>query len=266
MSSYSHKFEGNSPKYKKIDGRAVLMGAGETQLLDEILNDDFLDGFSDKSTEEIAQSIESKIKKIIQKRIESEILVKHGLNITSYISKSKELSQSLIDDIEDEKDKIMDYLDLEFILAGVDKDGKPRLFTITKTACYPHSTQTVAIIGSGTSFSNIELAREYRNEGIWLCEALLKVYKAKRLAENELHVGQKTDIGLIYASDDLLNGLSSIAIIEDFDDGLKELLEEELKEIKEKESKGLVKISEKLNNIFYNPANIQPQEEQSNKN
>lgn len=258
-SSQMHRFEGNVPKYKAIPDKAILLGAGDVELIDEILEDEFIQSCSQFTTREIASLVHRRIKEIVQRKIEDEILTKHGLSKETYITKNRQLSDMLIENIEDEKEDLIQSIDIEFILAGCDPDGKPKLYTIKEGGYYPHVTQNIAIIGSGTTISNLELSREYQNAQLGLSEAILKVYKAKKSAEMDFYVGRVTDIGIIYPIQSTPPGIF-IAKVEIFEEGLIDLLDGELNKIKTQELRGMGKVSQKLNNIFYQPAQIEPEE------
>lgn len=248
--SSSINFEHGNPKIKFISGRCIIMEAGDGTTSDMIIDKDIMNAdSSDLNVAEIAEMINDNIIELKKDKIEQKALSDFGLTFDK-ISKGAikgELLSYLVRKIEEVKENIQ----LEFIIAGMDKDGTAQLYKVSDNEgiqCY-NSVGFVAI-GVGTPLSLLELTKSSHNNYITLNEAVFKTYSAKKGAEKVTGVGKKTDLGFLYLeSADKNNENWNVGLIE-LSNHIP-LLDEKLDNIKNHEEKIKQETKKKLDDLIF---------------
>jgi hypothetical protein len=247
--SSSINFEHGNPKIKYIQNRAIIMEAGDASLSDLVLDKWVYEAdTANLDTIQIADVINSKIIDLRKHKIESQILSKYGMDYTSFLENSKSIEQSLLFNI---MQRIEDFdVGVEFIVAGIDKDGSPHLFVVSDEEgirCFD-SLGFIAI-GSGTGATFFDITKSPHNNKIGANEAIVKVYGAKKSAERVSGVGHQTDLGVIFTKDMDEKGANIELII--FQEDLKQKLDEELTNLLNEEKKIKETLKSKVADIIY---------------
>lgn len=245
-------FEHGNPKIKLIENRAIIMEAGDGTVSDLILDKEVLFIGSEVDVKRIADLINEKITNFKHNQI-NRLLSPFGLNQNSFIEKARELPEKVCNQIINDI-KNLD-LDLQFIVAGLDRDGNPQLFTISDQygiKCY-NSLGFVAI-GSGLPLSLLQITKTIHSNRINLSEAITKVYSAKINAERISGVGRMTDLGVLQLSGENNNFSASLVEVSQ---EYKDKINEELKKIPKSESEVHLEVQKMLDEVLYVPPQTQ---------
>lgn len=229
-------FEHGNPKIKIIPDRAIVMEAGDATTSDLIIDKEVLSIETGKlDLKQIAEKINDNIISLRTKLIDNNVLSKFGLNFNDLAT--TEIPPTTFRFIMDEIKKIEEDIDLEFILAGFDKDGSPHLFKISSNNGV-QCMNSVGFVnsGSGGILSLIEMTKSEHSNSILDSEAILKVYSAKKSAERVAGVGRKTDLGVLFLVNSEKEGEYNVGRFI-FPEDFKKLLDKELLQIKSSEAK-----------------------------
>lgn len=234
-------FEQGNAKIKLIKDRAIIMDAGDASNSDIILNKQKeFDEVAKSGVRAIAESVYKEIIKLRNEKI-NHLLSKFNLNQDDFIEKSKNMPEALYLRLFNEIDDV--DLDLKFIVAGLDNDGSPQLYTVSDERgidCF--NTVGFVAIGSGMPLSLLQITKSLHNNFIHITEALVRVYSAKKNAERTTGVGRLTDLGFLHllggSPDDFKAGL--VEIPDDYYEKIDEMLDKI--EDKEKEVHNDLKI------------------------
>jgi len=197
LSFPSTEFEHDISKFIKLTEYCYMGTSGEatrhTDVIRRIRKN--LKPNSEKSIYLISEIVKKAYIAERMKRINDQHFLPRGMNIEEFYSNMENYPPDFIDKMDD---IVEEYdLEIEVILAGVDKDGG-HIFTISNPGVVTcHDDLGYASVGSGDSHSEwVFIYNEYYPLSPKR-DALLTLYKAKKRAETAEGVGKKTDIVMI---------------------------------------------------------------------
>ncbi|HJW19137.1 MAG TPA: hypothetical protein VJ571_01090 [Candidatus Nitrosotalea sp.] len=148
------------------------------------------------SIKQTADVISEECIKFKKSTIEKDILFKYEL-ITD---KLKINPDTLAKEAKSELDSYIYELQIELIIAGIEKDAKhPEIYTINQNGnIRQHDSIGFVTIGSGESLALSELTRHRYSPYTDLSRATMLVYFAKKAAERAIGVGDNTDLVVVH--------------------------------------------------------------------
>jgi 20S proteasome alpha/beta subunit len=180
--------------------------------------------------------------------IENSILSSYNLTLDSFIARNKEMSENLINEINNRIRRFTYELEgIETIIAGVDnsiphmtKDGtSAHIYTVKDGEISCHDKLGFASIGYGSNHALSHFMLSKYTKFIPEPKALLTIHQAKKKSEVSPGVGKETDMFFIAGLGQLImfDQLQKKDIVKDLDDFYDkyiEKIEESNKEIEEK--------------------------------
>src|SRR6266852_4285986 len=180
------EFETDQTKiYPLIAGKAIALVSNSIDL-HRMLVDETIKQIEASKIEDVSQAAEiycENFKSLRRKRAESIWLAPYNLNADSFISRQRQFDQGIARDLAHRL--LEEKLEVESIIAGVDSNGTPRIYSIEDPGILT-SRDGVAFhaIGSGArQFESLFMAEGYTRTRTW-AETMFLMYSAKKKAES----------------------------------------------------------------------------------
>lgn len=194
------QFEHGNSKISRLGDNCIIMMAGNPLKGAEIINRTIIQiKTNPHSIPDIVQIISKEYQKMVNETNEQIILSTRKMTIEEFYSKSNEMSEELVNKIDDELNH--NPFELSFIICGID-NGEAHLYEVTdKGEINNYDSIGFVAIGSGAPQSIAELGKYQYGSNISLSQAIHLTYLAKKEAQRVGTVGDETDLGVIHNVD-----------------------------------------------------------------
>ncbi len=147
--------------------------------------------------------------------IESQLLSKYGLTLKTFSEQQKDLDPTFVTTTIQTIDQ--NNLGIEILVVGKDGDTPQLLKIGLNNALSDESSIGYAYIGSGSGHANSSLIESECHPTVTMDTALHAIVRAKRKAEYDPHVGEKSDIVILSESVDFIDDSNVKKIFQTYD-------------------------------------------------
>lgn len=196
------QFEHGRPKIKYLTQNCYSMIAGDSLQGEIILNNtkqrlEQIADINNAQIYQIADILSEEYKKILQKNIETEVLGRLGLSLSSISTLPSWMGINILSDVKNF------YFNPEFLIFGLQRIGETQstahLYKIgAEGKIDSYDFIGFASIGSGEDLAYNELTKYVYRPEQSLAETIYRVFAAKKVAERVQGVGKYTDLGVLH--------------------------------------------------------------------
>jgi len=203
-------------KIVKLSDSVVALFAGNITNANQVLNRalSMIQAGDDIPT--ITKKIHKALTEELIQQINLQVLAKFNLDLDTFNAQQKNFDQGFLNSVITTIDQY--NLGIEIIIAGKDGDG-PQIFVIGVDSSVVDMTPIgYATIGSGSSHANFSLIESECHPAMVHAKLLHAMVKAKRKAEYDPNVGDKSDVVIINDKVDILGDNKVKALFKKFDE------------------------------------------------
>jgi len=253
------KFEHGMPKIRALtDYCYVIMSSSDTLKSDMIISKVVQRLDENPRINEIIEQFALVLDESKKADIERDVIKRYGLTYPEFLSKSRELSDTLVQSIIHEIEIYEYNFACEFLLFSL--EPTPHIYVIDQDGKYkPHDYMGFAAIGNGAQLAFTEMTKYSYHPNIDHIQGLVRVYNTKRTAERISGVGETTDLYVLHIVEK-----DGKAQVEHWhvDDVVMDMLESSYKRISSQERKTIDRVMHKIRTYLYPNANNHPKKEE----
>ena len=264
ISTGINNFESGVPKIISLNNYCYVMVSSNDSSKTNMIIDRVKSQIADKKLKisEIVQLFSKEFEELFKSERERKILYKFGLNYKDFSEKSNVMNPILLKEI---SDSLIEFEISKSNIIVVGLDPEPHIYVIDEEGEYSFEDESgFVVIGSGSYLAFPEMTRHepsYNPKLISLSDALIRVYRAKIVAQRVGGVGPTTDLGVLHFLENEIN----MWVVTDKKVPLSEkaikILEKTVQEIKDKEPEILNRHILELNTTFEEATKAQSDQE-----
>lgn len=250
-------FESGVPKIKELTNYAYVMISSNDALVSDLIATkaqkivfDHLEKKNKLTIEQIAELFSKECEMRLKQDKEKKVFSEYNLTSDEFKNKSKDLHDRIVQDI---ICKLYNYeysLETLFLIIGI--DSKPHIYTVDQGGDVRlWDSIGFATAGDGGYLAYPEITKFSYNPNSGLSGVLVRVYNSKKVAERVGGVGKETDLAVLWVAPDKDVALWVAP------DKVKDLLDEDIEDMKQKEEEIIKKVESKLMDFFTTESNEQ---------
>ena len=185
-------------KVAKLTEKTLALFAGDVINANEILKkaQAKLGEEHKKSVLDVANAVRDAFSEHWESVVSNYLFMRYRLNLEDFTRNQGSFDPALIKQINELISQFT--INVQFIVAGVDNDDSPRIYTLDNTGSVVEQTPIgYSCIGSGEIHATLSLIESEYTESMSKAEALYALLEAKKRAEYDPGVGEHCDIAVV---------------------------------------------------------------------
>ncbi len=208
-------------KIVQLTKNCTALFAGNVQNAHEVLKKVKPQINTNDTVESIAKKVVNVCTEVYNYLVESQLLGQYGLNLKTFNAQQKSLDNTFVSTTVQTISQ--NNLGIEILVIGKDK-GVPQIIKIGLGNSFVDETPLgYSCIGSGADHARLSLIESACHPSVTFDNALYAVARAKRKAEADPNVGEKSDIVLIDKSVQLIEDKLVKSVFVKYDESLEEI-------------------------------------------